>query len=427
MVFLANFFMKTPLQGIKMKTLSLFFFLSSFYLWAQPEDKLSYQDFDSYQEIYSFSQLEKKLTFYLKKHSEIENYYHLDKNTFKIYASLTDKKKDVPEYILRLISEPPATKKKTDKKLSELRIALDPGHLGGPLFSRWESRYIDMPAKKGKPSMTFNEGDLALATAFELKILLETQGAKVFLTRNASGQSVYHKSFFLWLEEDFLSAVEKKISLITDPAEKSTVKCWWLTQTPLASIFRSLYNPLDLKARAQKISHFSPDISIMLHYNAGAANDLNGQNQGTEKNFCMAFVPGSFSKGELQNQEARYHFVRLLLTPDIENSIKLSRFVVEEFVEKLQVPPVSESVTSAPYLKNFCLATSAKGVYARNLNLTRLVPGTICFGEPLYQDNYQESRLLSQKDFVIQGVAAPNRVKKVAQAYFQGILRFCER
>ena len=63
-------------------------------------------------------------------------------------------------------------------------------------------------------------------------------------------------------------------------------------------------------------------------------------------------------------------------------------------------------------------------MFSRNLAFTRLVNGTVCFGETLYQDNLSECVKLNQKTINYQGWMGPARVKEVATAYYQGILDY---
>ena len=141
----------------------------------------------------------------------------------------------------------------------------------------------------------------------------------------------------------------------------------------------------------------------------------------------MTFVAGSFSADELDKPEARIDFLRLLLTDDIENSIEFSKYIVNGLVEKTKVPSALDSC--ALYLKGNCISTDVNGVFCRNLALTRMVRGTLCYGESLYQDNINECKALSKKDAstplsVTDGVATSKRVEEVAEGYFEGIMNY---
>ena len=61
------------------------------------------------------------------------------------------------------------------------------------------------------------------------------------------------------------------------------------------------------------------------------------------------------------------------------------------------------------------------GIFCRNLCLTRLVKGPICYGETLIQNNLQEALELSQHQTMIEGIPCPKRVIDVAEAYYETI------
>ncbi|HXC06644.1 MAG TPA: hypothetical protein VNZ86_17930, partial [Bacteroidia bacterium] len=71
-----------------------------------------------------------------------------------------------------------------------------------------------------------------------------------------------------------------------------------------------------------------------------------------------------------------------------------------------------------------CLSTSSEGVYCRNLILTRIIHGTLVYGETLYQDNKEESLNLMQETQDDMGIKTSSRVKQVADSYYQGILDY---
>lgn len=135
----------------------------------------------------------------------------------------------------------------------------------------------------------------------------------------------------------------------------------------------------------------------------------------------MLFVPGAFQEGELADSENRYDFLRLLLLDDIENSIKASGFVAKRFTEKLGVPMAN--LSDAGYLTSSCCKTRTKGVFGRNLSMTRLVHGTIIYGETLYQDNATEALALNGMTITdrVSGQLTSKRVLQVADAYVAGI------
>ncbi len=393
---------------------------------------LDFKDFDSYQGQISYKEAQKYLTKYLVKTASVYQYITLTEESLTIYATPEDQKLGRAEYILKLkngdaITPRPLVRKilDPDKKLQGKRIALDPGHLGGDMRFI-EERYVHMkPSDKigGRDDVAFDEGTLTLGTALILKRLLESAGATVMMTKTQVGESAYHKSFADWKRDDFEVEAKKKVEALPEEKRAEALK-WWMNTTD-AEKFSKLYNAHDLTARAEKINEFKPDLTLMIHYNAIPQDRVDGHNVGTDENFNMAFIPGSFVGGELKVREARYHFLRLLLTGTLEKSEKLSKFAMEAFAKELGVTSeIKDPKASAPYLEQYCLKTDSDGVYCRNLGLTRQTKGVICYGETLCQINFEESLRLAEKDITEAGIKLPKRIEAVARAYYNAILAY---
>jgi len=365
---------------------------------------IDFSDFDVFQGKWTKEEIEERLNLFLQKDENLTNYFSLSEEELLLYdAPITQKERHV-EYRLRLASKSKnKEKKKTKSKgLVGLKVAIDPGHFGGP-YARLEERYIDIPPSlERKESVQFDEGTLSFLTAMYLKILLEKEGAIVMITRDSVGKGVYAEDFFDWL--------------------KKNPNLWW-GEISLNSLFRKYYNPLDLRARAAKINAFTPDLTVVIHYNSHHVEEEYSSNSCvTPNNYNLVFIPGAFCRNELAMEESRYEFLRLLVTEDVSNSLLLSSAILDRFVKHLDIPVVSKA-DGARYLDKVCLKVD-EGIYARNLALTRLIHGPVCYGETLIQNNIDECMNLSRQDFVINGLLCSSRIKQVAEAYFEGIKEF---
>ncbi|MBI4931535.1 MAG: N-acetylmuramoyl-L-alanine amidase [Bacteroidetes bacterium] len=307
------------------------------------------------------------------------------------------------------------------KWMDGYKIALDPGHIGGDIeTAKMEKKWVEMkvnPAKGIKEPIQLIEGDLTLATAKILKQKLESEGADVMLTRKEPGKSAFGITYEKWKDSLFLRSVDSAFARRDVSFEE---KNFLLTKANDIEIFRRFFLQEEMRERAKKINEFHPDITLIIHFNADETNQ--NWNKPTKKDFNMAFVGGSFGADELDKPEARIDFLRLLLTDDIERSIDFSKYMVESLAQKTNVPAALDS--NAVYLKDNCISTGTNGVFCRNLALTRMVKGTLCYGESLYQDNINECKALSKKEIKIDGIETSKRVEEVAEAYFQGIINF---
>jgi len=396
-----------------------------------------YKDFDIYQETLSFQEAKDKIG-YLLHDPDIEQFYTVMHDALYVFASAQDQHEGKSEFVLRFGTRPkpqPDVFKpnhSVTKSLAGLRIAIDPGHLGGDMASV-EERFVTMTHPNKKTHIQFAEGDLTFWTAKILKFYLTKTGADVLLTRETIGQPVYDRTFSDWClqafgvtnDEDWLATGAQKkllayVSTLSQArqeefmtrlksAEKKSDK--QKIQYIKQALCRLGYNSLDLSARAEKINAFNPHLTIIIHYNAnGGSSDMSSDD------YNLAFIPGSFLQGELAQRQARYEFVRMLVTDDIEDSLCLSRSIVKMMAARLQVPLMQ----SSSYQKeNACFVEN--GIYCRNLVLTRLIHGPLCYGETLIQNNPVEAERLGTNDFNFYGTMVSSRVAEVAAAYYEGI------
>ncbi|MBJ7450117.1 MAG: N-acetylmuramoyl-L-alanine amidase [Parachlamydiales bacterium] len=354
-----------------------------------------YKQFDSYQNKISKETIQYRIDHYLQNDPQINNHYELDEDKFFVYSTVENKLNNRPLYVLKLGK---------DEKITPLiglkgkKIAIDPGHFGGNL-AYLEERFVNMQEPY---NVSFNEGTLTLCTALFLKKMLEDAGSTVMLTKEKLSEGVYPENFFLWLQSQ---------------------SHLWKKSTQLNQLFRDYYNRLDLKSRAQKINDWQPDIAIIIHYNAYDDRLPNSsKTKATDVNCNMVFIPGAFSKKEIEDVDGLFHFTRLLIEPTIEKSKALADALITSFSKTLDVLVPDDSI-NAPYLKKVCIQANP-GVYCRNLILTRLVKCPLAYGETLVQNNSKECLLLADTSLEIEGIKTSARVREVAQSYFIGIQHY---
>lgn len=379
-------------DGDHMKNFFLFLFAFSNCIFA------NFSDFHCYQGKCTRAELEKRLGLFLQKDGALSNYFALSDDAFILYNC-----DGQVEYELKLAAESLATQRPKRQNLIGVKVAIDPGHLGGP-YATLEDRFIDIPLSLERENpIKFDEGTLCFLTAVYLKLLLEKEGAIVMLTRGKIGAGVYEDDFFDWL--------------------KKNTQLWTGEGGSLKKIFGKYYNPLDLRARAKKINDFAPDLTVVIHYNATEIEGNVPSNHNVSPlNYNMVFVPGAFCHNELADRDSRYEFLRLLVSSDLHASLSLSKAVLDKLGEHLQVPPISKS-DGANYLNRVGIKVG-EGIYARNLALTRLIHGPVCYGETLIQNNIDECVKLAQNDFVINGQNCSSRIKQVAEGYYEGIKHY---
>ena len=383
----------------KFSLICLYIFISSDFLFAK--EKIDFTDFDAYQFSFTKEEISYKIKTYLEKDSQICNFYKLTEKALYI-GDLASHKIDYILYFNNNDEQKERNVKINYKNLKGAKIAIDPGHFGGD-YAKLEQRYVKIPKKETKTGtpIIFDEGTLTYLTALELKNLLEAKGAIVFLTREKIGKGAIKKDFFEWLREN---------------------PNLWASTKVLPKLFREYYNREDLICRAEKINEFNPDITVIIHYNAHLTKEEKQRKVFvTKTNYNLAFIPAAFCSGELNNPKDRYEFLRLLLTDNIEKSLKLSQCLVNQFVKKLKVPLINDDEKVS--YKKACLKQE-EGIYSRNLALTRLIHSPLCYGETLIQNNEYEIYKLTENNDKIGNISCSSRIKEVANAYFIGIEQY---
>jgi len=345
----------------------------------------------------------------------------------------------------------PNLNRTADKPLQGLRIALDPGHVGGTMeMGQLEWKYVQILPKRTDSvldTVSFNEGNLNLATALVLDSMFRAAGATVLSTRNREGETAFGYDFPTWLrlqdsiwqvksgavgKQDERRYLRAAAALYLEQyPELKKDSAWWMEKAGLAAIYKGPFLRSEFEQRARLVHDFQPDLTLVIHYNVLETNEpgAKGWRIAVDENHAMAFVPGAFMLGELNKPEDRLAFLIHLVSEAYEESIHLSASVMEAHERLLAVPLLREG-SHLKYIANASIPVDqAPGVYARNLALTRKIFGVVCFGESLYQDNRKECLLLNAKDFVLPGMStpSPNRIKQVAEAYYQGVLNWALR
>lgn len=336
----------------------------------------------------------------------------------KALSAICSKKKSSP-FALNLLNLTPRTPKEEysadDKKpLRGYKIALDPGHIAGDIATaKMEKKWIDMK----NPDVKIIEGELTLATAKILERKLTDAGAEVMLTRTQPNTSSFGLNYKKWKDSLYAQSLDTALAQqLVSLNDYNFLK----NKASDLEIFRQFFLAEDNRERARKINAYSPDLTLIIHYNVDEENT--NWITPTTKDFNMVFTGGSFMQGELQRMEDRLDFLRLLLTDDLEKSAYFSNYIANNLQEITRVPLARDS--DAIYLYNNCLPTNYNGVYCRNLMLTRKIKNTLCYGESLYQDNRKECILLSKSNYLEGKVKTSKRVAEVAEAYYEGIINY---
>ncbi|MHB8403150.1 MAG: N-acetylmuramoyl-L-alanine amidase [Bacteroidia bacterium] len=318
---------------------------------------------------------------------------------------------------------PVPTDYRIKKGISDVTIVIDPGHIAGNMdMAYMEQKYLHF-SKQNHPSLKQDsvdiaEGKLTFETASILKNMLEEKGAKVILSRKENSTS------FGYSYEEWMRQYKKKtLDSLLFIKKNTTQKHKQLMNANPTILYSSFFKDYELQHRAMVINAFAPDLTVIIHYNVDEKNTA--WQKPSDKNFCMAFIPGCLIADNLKTIQGKLNLLRLLLCNDLDESEKISGLVVTQLSKQLNIPVANK--TDASYLSEHCTSSPTKGVYSRNLALCRLVKTPLVYGECLYQDCENECYALTQNTETFYGIQTNKRVVLAAQSFYNAIMKYYEK
>jgi hypothetical protein len=283
-----------------------------------------------------------------------------------------------------------------EKPLFGLKIALDPGHLGGK-WAKMEERWFQVG--NGAP---VQEGDLALRVARLLAPRLRELGAKVFFVRN-SNEPITSKR-----PDDFRQLASKilikngvpqpRADVLdpNDPAKEQTIR--WQSEI-------LFYRYSEIRRRAALVNFkLHPDLVLCLHFNAEGWGDPNNPSL-TDANHLHLLVNGSYLAEELEFDDERFEMIRRLLSRAYDEELLLADTIALAMARDTGLPPYEYPTT------NTTTKVGTGGyVYARNLLATRLYRCPVVYCEPYVMNSKDVFARIQTGDY--EGVRNVNGVER---------------
>jgi N-acetylmuramoyl-L-alanine amidase len=307
------------------------------------------------------------------------------KNTIRVAGDgahiLTD---GTNEWLLRFADEPAPpprywrpldTMPAAPRPLEGVRIALDPGHLGGQ-WAKIEERWFQV----GAGTVPVAEGDMTLLTARLLAAKLEAKGAVVVFAHNDTGPLTklrpedLRDAALAQLKRQGMAIIRDKYNGSADPLRMNSLQ--WTSEL-------LFYRTAEIQERARLVNQeLKPDLVLCLHYNAEAWGDPKNP-QLVPKNHMHVMVNGCYSAPELGLDDVRYSMMVKLLSRCYSEELPLAEHVATSMASATGLPPYQYITPNAirvgknPY------------VWARNLLANRLYECPVVYIEP-YVMNSQE-------------------------------------
>lgn len=308
-----------------------------------------------------------------------KQWFHLDESGVSIDTGMNDQRyhlafADDPDTPTSENKSPARYWRRTDelgaaspeRPLEGLRIAIDPGHIGGrwaKIEARWFQIGDDDPVR---------EGNMTLLVAKKLKPQLEALGADVTLVRQSNEPVTDQRP------ETFISEAQKSAP-----------------DSPQRLAEMLFYRTAEIRARAEKINHeIRPDLVICLHFNAASWGDPNKPTL-VEQNHLHLLLNGAYTDEELSFADQRYQLTRRLVERTHKEEKALASSVAESFAEQSGLPPYiymlashrAVNIDDNPYL------------WARNLLANRLYRAPVVFLEPYVMNSKEDYTRIQAGDY----------------------------
>ena len=331
-------------------------------------------------------------------------------------AEKDDGRKSVPRLWRSAKSLPPA---KPGKPLLGLKIALDPGHLGGK-WAKMEERWFQVGNR-----LPVQEGDLTLRVARLLAPRLRELGAKVFFARNSDEPTTPKRpDDFRELARKILikngvpqSRIGGNVLDPNDPDKEQTIR--WQSEI-------LFYRYSEIRRRAALVNFkLHPDLVLCLHFNAEGWGDPNDPTL-TETNHLHLLVNGSYLAEELEFDDERFEMIRRLLSRAYDEELPLADTIALAMARETGLPPYEYPTT------NTTTKVGVSGyVYARNLLATRLYRCPVVYCEPYVMNSKDVFGRIQAGDYDgtrnVNGVERKSIFREYADSVVEGLVDYYSR
>ena len=342
---------------------------------------------DPYQGTITRQQFEQKLHSLYDPFSVLPSYLDINDSRVVIYPSPHERRS--PQFILNFAPPtqphaPPrwfrtpeefrSESRPLDKPLNGLRVAIDPGHIGGP-WAQMEER-----STRYHGSAPVQEGDLNLITGRLLKQELTDLGASVFVVRDATEPvTPYRPDDMLPEARDLLvQHSSHSASLKAFPPDKLNLLFGHRLMDLAEFLF---YRCSEIKERGNRIrNNFTPDITITLYIDATPGS---GRGRLTSANQNIFFVQGSYTSSEMADPEMRQRCIYKMVEGGSDIEAEVADVISGVFTQKTGLKPVGygNSNTTRQVIPN------NPYVVARNLAANREYDGPVVCTEPYFMNN----------------------------------------
>lgn len=332
--------------------------------------------------------------------------------TFYELRFAKEKSHAVPRHFWRPIEKLAVAPK--NRPLAGLRVALDPGHIGGK-WAKMEERWYQLDNSK-----PVEEGEMTLVVAKHVAQRLRELGAIVSFVRSKTEPVTpkrpddFRELARKVLAKSGAADVKENYSDPSDPAKEQTVQ--WQSEL-------LFYRQSEIRYRARRVNTvLHPDLVLCLHFNAEPWGDPKNVTL-VDANHFHTLVNGSYQPDELAHDDQRFELVQRLLSRAYDEELAVADAMAATFARETRLPPFE-------YTKDTVLKVGTSGyVYARNLLATRLFRCPVIYFEPYVMNSHEVFTRIQAGDYEgerdIAGTARPSIFREYAKAVADGLEEYC--
>jgi N-acetylmuramoyl-L-alanine amidase len=287
------------------------------------------------------------------------------------------------------------------KPLAGLRIAIDPGHIGGK-WAKIEERWFQIG--KNKPVA---EGDMTLRVAKLLVQRLKALGAEVWLTR--SGSDPLTKIRPAQLRKQAAASLRDKGESVTPRAVAKESE-------------RLFYRASEIRRRAVLVNNsIRPDVVLCLHFNAEDWGNP-AKPSLVSKNHLHFLITGAWSAKELSYDDQRFEMLVKLLNRTYPEEVAVTKSLVKSMTAATKLPPFIYHGKTAVRIGD------SDYIWGRNLLANRLFQCPVIYVEPYVMNSRDVHARIQAGDYEgkkkVAGAVRPSIYREYADSVATGLVDY---
>lgn len=289
------------------------------------------------------------------------------------------------------------------RPLEGLRVAIDPGHIGGKWVT-WDDRHFRI----GKDTIEVREGEMTLRVAKILERDLSLLGATVLLTRDTNNP-----------------VTEERVETLQEEARSYLVQRGAVPSSSLiASTAKKMFAiSSEIRTRGEQLNaRIQPDIALCLHFNA---SPWGRRPSFRSSNHLHLLINGCYSRGEMSEDDTRFEMIMRIVQRVYHEELALADELSETMQKETRLPAFHYDGT------NGMAVNDNEFVWARNLLANRVFFCPVVFFEPYCMnhreiyDRVQEGEYDGLRE--INGVYRKNIYQEYADGITAGLVNYYRR